>query len=115
MNDTRQVQRIEIGLRELLVIDDARGQLLTCESGELWITQEDDRRDVILQPGRSWRIDRRGPLVLSAFKPVTASLAHTEAGKPATIPRRDGAATLLGRIRRWRFPALASFPATLVR
>ncbi len=94
MSDTRQVQRIPIDLRELLVIDDARDQLLTCESGELWITQDGDRRDVILPAGQSWRIDRSGPLVLSAFKPAVATL---------------------DMVRRWRFPALASFPSTLLR
>lgn len=115
MSDTLQVQRIPIGLRELLVIDDARDQLLTCESGELWITQDGDRRDVILPAGQSWRIDRSGPLVLSAFKPAVATLAHPQAGRAASVPRRNGGAALLALIRRWRFPALASFPATLLR
>jgi hypothetical protein len=94
MSDSRQVRRIQIGLRELLVIDDARDQMLTCESGELWITQDGDPRDVILPAGKSWRVDRSGPLVLSAFKPAVATL---------------------DMIQRWRFPALASFPATLLR
>jgi hypothetical protein len=94
MSATRQVQRIEIGLRELLIIDDARDQVLNCESGELWITQDGDRRDIILPAGQSWHVDRSGPLVLSAFKPAVATLDMT---------------------RRWRFPALASFPATLLR
>jgi hypothetical protein len=93
MSDILQVRRIQIGLRELVVIDDARGQVLTCESGELWLTQDGDRRDVILPAGQSWRVDRNGPLVLSAFKPAVATL---------------------DRINRWRFPALASFPATCI-
>jgi hypothetical protein len=114
MSDTRQVQRIEIGLRELLVIDDARDQLLTCESGELWLTQDGDRRDVILPAGQSWRVDRSGPLVLSAFKPAVATLAHPHAGRAACVPRREGAAALLTLFRRWRFPALASFPARFI-
>lgn len=115
MSDTLQARRLQIGLRELLIIDDARDQLLTCESGELWLTQDGDRRDVILPAGQSWRIDRSGPLVLSAFKPSVATLAHPQPGRSASVPRRDGAATLLALIRRWRFPALASFPATLLR
>jgi hypothetical protein len=112
MSDTRQVQRIPIDLRELLVIDDARDQLLTCESGELWVTQDGDCRDVILPAGQSWRIDRSGPLVLSAFKPAVATLTQPHPGKSASVPRRQGAASVLALIRRWRFPALASFPVT---
>lgn len=114
MSDIRQARRIQIGLRELLVIDDARDQLLTCESGELWITQDGDRRDVILPAGQSWRIDRAGPLVLSAFKPAVATLAHPQPGRSASVPHRDGATALLALIRRWRFPALASFPARFI-
>lgn len=94
MSDIRQARRFEIGLRELLVIDDARDQLLTCESGELWITQDGDRRDVILPAGQSWRVNRAGSLVVSAFEPAVATL---------------------DMINRWRFPALASFPAHLIR
>ncbi|MBI5786639.1 MAG: DUF2917 domain-containing protein [Rhodocyclales bacterium] len=93
MSDILQLRRIQIGLRELVVIDDARGQVLTCESGELWLTQDGDSRDVILPAGQSWRVDRSGPLVLSAFQPAVATL---------------------DRINRWRFPALASFPATCI-
>jgi hypothetical protein len=84
---------MQIGLRELVVIDDARGHVLTCESGELWLTQNGDQRDIILPAGQSWRVDRSGPLVLSAFQPAVATL---------------------DRINRWRFPALASFPATCI-
>lgn len=115
MSDTRQVQHIEISLRELLVIDDARGQVVVCESGELWITQDGDRRDVILPAGQSWRIDRPGPLVLSAFEPSVATLANPQPGRAASVPRRDGVAALLTRILRWRFPTLASFPAHFIR
>ena len=115
MSDIRQVRHIPIGLRELRVIDDACGQTIACESGELWITQDGDRRDVILPAGQSWRIDRAGPLVLSAFKPSVATLAQPQPDRAACLPRREGAAALLARILRWRFPALASFPATHLR
>lgn len=112
MGDIRQAQRIELGLRDLLVIDDARDQMIHCESGELWITQEGDRRDIILPTGKSWRIDADGPLVVSALKPTVATLAHTQPGRAVSLPRRQGAESVLALIRRWRFPTLASFPAT---
>lgn len=73
MSDIRQVQRLAIGLRELVVIEDARDQVLTCESGELWLTQDGDRRDLILPAGKSWRVDRSGPVVVSAFEPSLVS------------------------------------------
>jgi hypothetical protein len=112
MSDIRQVQRIELALRELVIIDDARDQLILCESGELWITQDGDRRDIILLAGKSWRIDTAGPLVVSALQPTVATLTHAQPGRTASVPRRQGAESLFALIHRWRFPALASFPAT---
>jgi hypothetical protein len=114
MSGIRQARQLELGARELLVIDDAREHVVTCESGELWITQDRDRRDIILPAGRSWRFECAGPVVLSALKPARATLAHTRPGHAASEPRRDGAASVLSLIRRWRFPALASFPATRI-
>lgn len=115
MGDFRQVRHFKLDRRELLVIDDARDQLLTCESGELWITQERDSRDIILPAGRSWRIDHDQPVVLSALQPAQVTLAHPQAGMAASMPRRQDAASLLTRILRWRFPALAGFPSILLR
>jgi hypothetical protein len=112
MSDIRQVQRLELSLRELVIIDRAHDQEIHCESGELWITQDGDHRDIIVSAGNSWRIDIDGPLVVSALKPAVATLAHTLPDRAASVPRRQGAESLLALIRRWRFPALASFPAT---
>lgn len=111
MNETRQ---LDLERRELLVIDDAWGHLVTCERGELWLTQDGDRRDVILPAGHAWLVDRPGPLVLSALAPSRATLAQTRPGQSVGRPRRGGAAELLTRLRRWRFPELASFPATRI-
>jgi len=41
----------------------ARGQRVECVSGTLWITQDGDRRDVILAPGDAFDFDREGALV----------------------------------------------------
>lgn len=112
MNETRQ---LDLERHELLVIDDARGHLVTCESGELWLTQDGDRLDIILPAGHAWLVDRTGPLVLSALARSRATLAQTRPGRAVSRPYRNGAAALLTRIRRWRFRPLASFPAILLR
>jgi hypothetical protein len=114
MSDIRQVQRLELGLRELVIIDNASDQMIHCESGELWITQDGDRRDIIVPAEKSWRIDADRPLVVSALKPAVATLTHTQPGRMVSVPRRQGAESLLALIRRWRFPTLASFPATRI-
>jgi hypothetical protein len=112
MSDIRQARRLELALRELVVIDDACEQFIRCECGELWLTQDGDSRDVILQPGDDWRVGRHQPVVISALKPSVLRIVATSGCATVARPCRRGAELILTRILRWRFPALASFPAT---
>jgi hypothetical protein len=43
------------------------GRRVECLSGSLWITQDGDRRDVVLAAGEGFDFDRRGDALLSAF------------------------------------------------
>jgi hypothetical protein len=64
-----------------LALTDATGAVAEVKSGSLWITMEDDSRDIFLRPGDAWRIDRDGLTLVQAEEPSTVVL--TEA-----IPRR---------------------------
>jgi hypothetical protein len=44
-----------------------KGRRVECLSGSLWITQDGDRRDVVLAAGEAFDFDRRGDVLLSAF------------------------------------------------
>ncbi len=56
----------------------ALGWRLTAAGGTLWVTQDGDRRDVVLKPGESFAFDR--PIVLvSALGAATAQFAQLEA------------------------------------
>lgn len=68
----------ELALRELVTLADARGHVLACESGELWITIDGDGRDIILGPGQSHRIGTAAPVVVSAVRPATLSVHRQE-------------------------------------
>ena len=46
---------------------DARGSLLLCLGGTLWLTQDGDPRDVVLEAGDEARIDRDGLSILHAL------------------------------------------------
>jgi hypothetical protein len=102
-----QETRFELARRELVTLADARDQVLTCDSGELWITVDGDRRDIILGPGESYRIERAAPVVVSATRAATLTVAHTQ----AFAPRGSMLASLLN----WRFPPLAAFASALIR
>lgn len=38
-----------------------------CLTGVIWITQDGDRRDIILEAGQAFELDRDGDALLSAF------------------------------------------------
>ena len=69
----------------------AKGRLLTlpadievgCVSGSVWITQENDIRDVILTPGQTCRFDRQGPVLAYGLR---ESLITTSVAVPAAQP-----------------------------
>lgn len=45
---------------DLLELPDARGTTLRVTRGTLWVTQERDRRDVVLGAGDTWTVERHG-------------------------------------------------------
>jgi Protein of unknown function (DUF2917) len=80
---------------QLFRIDDGQGQRVECLRGALWLTQHNDRRDVILHPGEGFTIERRGATfvsalgdsayaVLDAIPPVDAAAAAHAARREST-------------------------------
>jgi hypothetical protein len=45
-----------------------RGERIECRTGQLWVTQDGDPRDVILQAGQSFILDRAGAALISALE-----------------------------------------------
>lgn len=45
-----------------------RGERIECQTGELWITQDGDPRDIVLGPRQCFTLDRAGTTVVSALK-----------------------------------------------
>jgi hypothetical protein len=52
--------------RSTLQLDDAEGTVIAVESGCLWITMENDPRDIVLVPGMRFEIDRSGRTIIAA-------------------------------------------------
>jgi hypothetical protein len=46
---------------------DRRGDVITCLGGLLWITQEGDLKDYVLETGRSFWVTRPGTVVVQAL------------------------------------------------
>lgn len=100
-----QVTRCELSRRELLTLADVEDHVVACESGELWITLDGDRRDVLLAAGERWRVPGKESVVVSALQ---ASVFRVE--RPAAVE------TGLPLFRLGHaFPPLALFPSPLIR
>jgi hypothetical protein len=106
-----QETRFDLLKSELVTLSDARGHVLDCESGELWITLDGDSRDIILGPGQGYRIESDKPVLVSALKSSSLKLRHCQ----CFGPRAAGAKSLLVSLLNWEFPPLAAFPSPLIR
>ncbi len=51
---------------DLMELADARGTTLRVTKGRLWVTQERDRRDIVLAEGDVWTVERSGLTVAEA-------------------------------------------------
>ena len=46
---------------------DLRGEQITCTAGQIWITQENDLNDYVLNPGEIFWVTRPGTLLVQAL------------------------------------------------
>lgn len=52
--------------RRYAVLARTRGTRIACTDGSLWITQQDDLRDIVLRAGESFVVDRDGKVIVTA-------------------------------------------------
>src|SRR5580765_3192636 len=83
----------DLSAGELVRLDGARGTTLRVTRGRLWITLENDPRDIVLAAGDSYTIDRGGLTLIEAQDAAAVCvMAHyvDEIHHPAaTKPRRN--------------------------
>ncbi len=68
---------------EQLRIEDGRDLLIHAWQGSLWITQEGDRRDIVLQAGQSFRLDRNGIALVECWEDAVVALTSPHEKRPA--------------------------------
>ena len=54
---------------------DAVGSTICAREGTVWITEENSRKDVVLEPGACFRVDRPRLTIVQAFADASVSLA----------------------------------------
>jgi hypothetical protein len=60
---------------QTLKIQDAEGSTICAREGTVWITEENSRKDVVLEPGGCFRLGRPGLTIVQAFADASVSLA----------------------------------------
>ena len=91
-------QRRFLAGRSTLQLDHAEGTVIAVESGCLWVTMENDTRDIILSPGMRFEVDRGGRTIVAAEEDSRFGLLEpcdTAEGVAAWMARKLAAA--LGR------------------
>lgn len=84
------VQRLTPG--QSLKVRDAMGCTVMCCAGTVWITQENDARDIFLTAGRKFTFDRPGVALIRAeegmYDPWTGNPGMTVISLPAGMATR---------------------------
>ena len=83
---------------ELVQLDGARGTTLRVTRGTLWVTLENDLRDVVLSAGDSFMVDRGGLTIVEAQGETTVCVL---ARHVTELRRHPAALGLAGRIAAW--------------
>ena len=66
---------IDLQRGRFLRVMDGAGSTLTARGGEVWVTEQDSPRDVVLRPGQSFRLGRRGLALVEAFTDASVSIS----------------------------------------
>jgi hypothetical protein len=66
---------------QVLAVDDAQGARIQPRSARLWITEEGDFTDFVVDPGQSYEITHEGRTLIQALEPTWVSFR--EAAHPA--------------------------------
>ena len=98
--------RITLAADQFVKLDEAVGVRLVSRCGSIWITQDGDSRDIVLEAGDSFVLDRAGPSIVQALGPAVRAIAE-----PVRPRRAGGLADRLKSFASAARLALAAAPA----
>jgi len=86
---------LDLGKGDLVELSDACGTTLRVTKGTLWVTQERDKRDIVLRAGDVWTVERQGLTIIEAQGAATVCLVGTVAEFAHSRSRRVRLSTRL--------------------
>ena len=66
---------LKLSRGQTLKMQNAVGNTICAREGTVWITEEDSRKDVVLENGACYRIGKPGLTLVQAFADASVSLA----------------------------------------
>ena len=87
---------VELARRQVMSLADAAGARIVAREGTLWVTQDHDRRDVVLSPGESFDVIGSARVVVQALTAARVRLLAPVAPPLARARGRRAFGLLLG-------------------
>ena len=84
MNNELRQPLTDLTAGSVLQVRDGQGRAIVVFEGQVWITQENDPRDVVLAAGESFSIDRPGLTLVQALRDSKLILVQAEP-RPAPL------------------------------
>ena len=69
-------QTLSLAKGQAIELPDARGAVVRVLRGRVWLTQDRDRRDIVLEAGEAWALDHGGLTVAQAQANSTVGITH---------------------------------------
>ena len=66
---------VQLAPNQTLKVVDGAGSTVCAVEGELWITEENQPRDIVLEPGNCYRLSNAGVAVIEALGEASVSFA----------------------------------------
>jgi hypothetical protein len=79
MNIELNQDRLCLQPNQLVKVRGGIGHSVVCHRGSVWLTQQDDPRDIVLAAGEAFTLDRGGVALLQALGPGAISIGHARA------------------------------------
>ena len=93
---TSAPQAAHLQRRQVFNLRARKGQRIECRSGQLWITQDGDPRDVILDADQCFTLDRSGHTLVSALEDSSFVLRNAaDVAKAEAMAQRTMGGTAL--------------------
>ena len=84
--DPTSTFRIELPRHAIFTVADIAGVGIECQSGCVWLTLDNDTRDLVLEPGERFVGDIHRRVLVSAIEASSISVSHA---LPAAMPMPD--------------------------